>query len=288
MATDKRERQRANRALKQEQQEQQDKQQETRQRVTTGLIAFAVVVLLGGLFYFFTRDDDSTETETTSEETTDSSTDGDDDTTSSTVDPNASAVSVPEPGGTIDGTTECPAEDGSSERITSFAEAPPTCIDEAKTYTAVLDTTLGEITIELDPAEAPETVNNFVVLSRYHYYDGAPFHRIIPGFVIQGGDAVGPTLGVGNPGYAIPDELPDEGEYEVGSVAMANSGPDTSGSQFFIITGDQGAALPPQYSLFGTVTEGMDVVEAIESIPTTPTDAPTEEIYIISSTISES
>lgn len=162
------------------------------------------------------------------------------------------------------------------------------CIDPAKAYTAVLDTTLGKITIELDPTVAPETVNNFVVLSRYHYYDGVPFHRIIPGFMVQGGDAVGPTLGVGNPGYAIADELPAEGEYQVGSVAMANAGPDTSGSQFFIVTGDQGVGLPPLYSLFGQVTEGMDVVTAIESIPTTETDAPTEEIYIVSSTIAES
>jgi cyclophilin family peptidyl-prolyl cis-trans isomerase len=200
----------------------------------------------------------------------------------------APAVSTPAPGGSIDGTADCPASDGSSDRITSFTAAPPSCIDESKSYTAELETTLGRIVIELDAVAAPETVNNFVFLSRYHYYDGAPFHRIIPGFVIQGGDAVGDPLGTGNPGYAIVDELPEAGAYRTGSVAMANSGPDTSGSQFFIVTGPQGESLPSQYSLFGQVTEGLDVVTAIEGLPTTSSDAPTEEIYIDAVTIIES
>jgi cyclophilin family peptidyl-prolyl cis-trans isomerase len=131
-------------------------------------------------------------------------------------------------------------------------------------------------------------VNNFVVLARYNYYEGSPFHRIIPDFVIQGGDAVGDPLGTGDPGYSFDDELPETGAYEVGSVAMANSGPDTNGSQFFVITGESGVALPPNYSLFGKVTAGFDVVEQIEAIETNADDAPTRRIVIETIRITES
>lgn len=166
-------------------------------------------------------------------------------------------------GTSISGTTECPPAEGAEERVTEFEEAPPMCIDEAKSYTATMTTDAGEIEIELDAKAAPETVNNFVVLSRYNYYDGLTFHRVIKDFMAQGGDPSGD--GSGGPGYEFEDELPEQGEYEVGSVAMANSGPDTNGSQFFIVTGDNGVQLPPDYSLFGTVTEGQDVVEEIEA-----------------------
>lgn len=210
-------------------------------------------------------------------------------TTTEPVEVAEAAVATPEPGGSIEGAPECPAADGSSERITSFTEAPPTCIDPAATYTAEIDTTRGVMTVELDAAKAPETVNNFVFLARYHYYDGTPFHRIIPGFVIQGGDAVGDPLGTGSPGYVIDEEPPGPGEYAVGSLAMAKGqGPTTTGSQFFIVTGPQGEALPPEYSLFGAVTDGLDVALDIEQIPTTPLDEPTEEIYINSITVTES
>jgi len=205
--------------------------------------------------------------------------------TTSAPQPPPPGVSAPEAGVTIDGPTECPAEDGSSERATAFTAAPPMCIDETGVFTATVDTSYGAFTIELDAAKAPLTVNNFIVLSRYGFYDGAPFHRIIPGFVIQGGDAVGNPLGTGNPGYAVDDELPAAGEYEIGSVAMANSGANTNGSQFFVITGDNGAALPPQYSLFGAVTDGLDVVMAIEGTQTTVGDAPVDEIIINSVTV---
>lgn len=197
-------------------------------------------------------------------------------------------VSTPAPGGSIEGETPCPADDGSEERITSFELPPQLCIDPTATYTAAVDTSYGEFTIELDAARAPNTVNNFVVLARYGYYDEAPFHRIIENFVIQGGDAVGAQLGTGNPGYAVDDELPEAGEYEIGSVAMANSGPNTNGSQFFVVTGDNGAALPPQYSLFGSVSDGLDIVMAIEGAETTIGDAPVDNIVINSVTITES
>ncbi len=291
MATERRERQRANRALKQEIEEKVEKQERRRQvGFTAAIIAIAVLAGLGLLYVATRGGDDEVATEDPAAE------DEAQETTTTTAAGPVSAVSVPAPGGTIEGPTECPAADGSSERITTFAEAPPMCIDTAASYTAVLSTTAGDITVELDAAAAPETVNNFVVLSRYHYYEGTPFHRIIPGFVIQGGDATGPSPGLGNPGYLIAEEPPpapadDETAYEVGSFAMAKgTGPNATGAQFFVVTGPSGEALPPEYSLFGEVTEGMDVVTAIESIPTTgsPQDAPTEEIYINSVTITES
>src|SRR3954464_9732009 len=158
--------------------------------------------------------------------------------------------------------TECPAAGGSSPKTQKFNGPPPMCIDPAKTYTATMVTSKGTMTIALDPAGAPKTVNNFVVLARYHYYDGVGFHRVIPGFMLQGGDPEG--TGRGGPGYRFEDELPKAGRYELGSLAMANAGPDTNGSQFFVISGADGVRLPPQYSLFGKVVKGLDVVDAIE------------------------
>ena len=145
--------------------------------------------------------------------------------------------------------TDCPDADGSSPTRRKFDAPPPMCIDPARQYTATMVTSKGTMTIALDPVAAPKTVNNFVVLARYHYFDGVGFHRIIPGFVLQGGDPDG--SGRGGPGYRFDDELPKAGRYEVGSLAMANAGPNTNGSQFFVISGSQGARLPPQYSLFG-------------------------------------
>jgi cyclophilin family peptidyl-prolyl cis-trans isomerase len=164
-------------------------------------------------------------------------------------------------GAAITGDTPCPKADGSSPRTTSFAKAPPTCITTGKKYTATMTTDAGVITIALDPTAAPITVNNFVVLARYHYFDGIAFHRVIPDFVDQGGDPTG--TGTGGPGYQFKDELPAAGAYKVGSLAMANSGADTNGSQFFLIAGSQGVALPAKYSLFGMATGGVDVITKI-------------------------
>jgi len=161
------------------------------------------------------------------------------------------------------GTTPCPSPTGSSPKATSFSAPFQECIDPAKTYTATMETDSGTMTIALDPKAAPVAVNNFVSLARSHYYDGLTFHRVIPGFVDQGGDPKGD--GSGGPGYQFADELPAKGAYKVGSLAMANSGPNTNGSQFFIIVGDQGVALPPQYSLFGQVTAGLDAAKKIEA-----------------------
>ena len=187
---------------------------------------------------------------------------------------------------------DCPAPDGSSEKQQEFTDYPPTCIDVTKGYTAEIETNMGPLTVELYPGQAPLAVNSFVTLARYHYFDGVSCHRIIPQFVAQCGDPTG--TGSGGPGYEFADELPEAGRYQLGSLAMANAGPNTNGSQFFTITGPNGAALPPDYTLFGQVTEGLDTTvkkldEAgnpesngvpplepvtIESITITETDAP--------------
>ena len=158
----------------------------------------------------------------------------------------------------------CPPEGGTAERTVNFTEAPPMCIDQSKTYTATVETDVGSFVVELFPERAPVTVNNFVFLARNKFYDDVIFHRVIPGFVVQGGDAAKGD-GTGGPGYQFGDELPKAGDYEIGSIAMANSGKDTNGSQFFIVTGEQGANLPPSYNLFGKVVEGMETVEKIEA-----------------------
>jgi cyclophilin family peptidyl-prolyl cis-trans isomerase len=182
-------------------------------------------------------------------------------------------------------TTDCPAPDGSSPKRQSFDGPPPMCIDPARRYSAEMVTTKGSMTIALDPVSAPVTVNNFVVLARYHYFDGIGFHRVIPGFVLQGGDPEG--TGRGGPGYRFADELPPPGRYEIGSLAMANAGPDTNGSQFFVISGPDGVRLPPQYSLFGKVVSGLDTVAAIDRVGTKG-GTPTEKVTIESVSVTES
>jgi cyclophilin family peptidyl-prolyl cis-trans isomerase len=158
------------------------------------------------------------------------------------------------------------------------------CIDPAKRYTAVMETSKGSMTIALDAAKAPNTVNNFVFLARYHYYKDIVFHRVIPGFMCQGGDPTG--TGTGGPGYRFKDELPAPGRYEIGSLAMANAGPDTNGSQFFIVSGNDGVRLPPQYSLFGKVVSGLETLKAIEALGSR-SGKPQELVTIASVTVTE-
>ena len=176
-----------------------------------------------------------------------------------------------------------PALDGSAPVVKKFGSMPPMGIDPAKRYSATLETTLGTMVIALDAAAAPLTVNNFVYLAAHHYYDGVIFHRIIKGFMCQGGDPEG--SGRGGPGYKFGDELPKPGKYQIGSVAMANAGPNTNGSQFFIVSGPSGVGLPPLYSLFGQVVKGLDVVEAMQNVATRPGDRPVEDVVIKSITI---
>ena len=156
-------------------------------------------------------------------------------------------------------------------------------IDPAKRYTATMDTSMGTMVIALDPIKAPKTVNSFVFLALNHYFDGIIFHRIINCLVCQGGDPTG--TGRGGPGYRFEDELPKAGEYKIGSFAMANAGPNTNGSQFFIISGPDGCRLPPAYALFGQVVKGLEVVEAMQNIPTAAGDRPKTDVVINSVTI---
>jgi peptidyl-prolyl cis-trans isomerase B (cyclophilin B) len=142
-----------------------------------------------------------------------------------------------------------------------MASPPEMQIDESARYRVTIATDRGPIVMDLDPSLAPRTVNNFVSLARDGFYDGLTFHRVVPDFVIQGGDPDG--TGRGGPGYRFPDE-PVKGEYTEGAVAMANAGPDTNGSQFFICIDDCTRKLQPAYNLFGYVTEGMDVAKSIE------------------------
>ena len=143
----------------------------------------------------------------------------------------------------------------------TMAQPPAFEIDSEKTYRVTITTDRGAIVADLDPKLAPNTVNHFVALSRQGFYDGLTFHRVEPGFVIQGGDPEG--TGRGGPGYKWKDE-PVLGEYTLGALAMANAGPNTNGSQFFITTADCTRNLTKSYNLFGYVVQGMDVALATQ------------------------
>ncbi len=182
--------------------------------------------------------------------------------------------------------TPAPAADGSSERQTKFPAPMPMTIDPEKSYQATISTSLGDMVAYLHPSKAPKTVNNFVNLARYHYYDGLIFHRVINGFMIQGGCPEG--SGRGGPGYRFEDELPQRGQYEIGSLAMANAGPNTNGSQFFIVSGPSGVGLPPSYSLFGKLISGLEVLEEIQKVQTDRSDRPGTDVVFNSITIEES
>jgi len=140
-------------------------------------------------------------------------------------------------------------------------QPPAMQIDENTIYQVAIETDRGTISMELDPKLAPVTVNNFVSLARDGYYDGLTFHRVVPEFVIQGGDPDG--TGRGGPGYRFADE-PVRGEYTLGAVAMANAGPNTNGSQFFICIDDCRRKLDPLYNLFGYVVDGVEVAQRIQ------------------------
>lgn len=164
-----------------------------------------------------------------------------------------------------------------------YPSAPALLIDLDKTYSATLETNHGEIDIEFDAVRSPLAVNNFVFLAREGYYDGVIFHRVIEDFMIQGGDPTG--TGTGGPGYKFRDELEGEGNYSRGTVAMANAGPSTNGSQFFICHQDVG--LPHSYTIFGKVTSGLEVVDSIAGIETDRRDRPAEDVIINKVTVTE-
>jgi cyclophilin family peptidyl-prolyl cis-trans isomerase len=173
----------------------------------------------------------------------------------------------------------------------TYKAAPPMTIDATKTYTATMTTSCGTITMTLDAKDAPKTVNSFVFLARHKFFDGLSFHRLVPDFVVQGGDPKGD--GTGGPGYSLPDEPPKDG-YTAGSVAMANAGSGTTGSQFFLVVSANGAKTlggpPYKYSALGTMdAKGLAVAQKMEKFaPSSGDGAPTKPLYIDKVTISES
>jgi cyclophilin family peptidyl-prolyl cis-trans isomerase len=187
--------------------------------------------------------------------------------------------------GTTDTTTEASAEcesvDAPEARDPGSNEAPTMPLDAGKTYTLTFDTSCGPFTVTLDPELAPNTASSLVALAEEGYFDDTIFHRVVPGFVIQGGD---PTQsGSGGPGYSTVDVPRSDAAYTRGVVAMAKSGaeaPGTAGSQFFVVTGAD-AGLPPEYAIVGEVTEGMDTVARIDALGVG--DGPPSQPVLISS-----
>jgi cyclophilin family peptidyl-prolyl cis-trans isomerase len=167
-----------------------------------------------------------------------------------------------------------------------WSSQPDLIIDAARAYRATITTNHGSITVELFADRSPTAVNNFVFLAREGFYDGVIFHRVIEGFMIQGGDPTG--TGTGGPGYRFRDELDAAREfgYAPGILAMANAGPNTNGSQFFLMHRDN--PLPPAYVVFGRTVEGQDVINSIATTPTGPGDRPLEEVVITAVDVVES
>ena len=185
----------------------------------------------------------------------------------------------------LETTTSSTIGDQMSDKI--YDAQPTMQIDEGKSYTAVIKTNLGDMTVEFFTDDAPITVNNFISLSKDGYYDNVIFHRVISGFMIQGGDPSGTGHGdYGKfPGYEFEDELNNQRPYEKGILAMANRGPNTNGSQFFIMHVDY--PLPYSYTIFGQVVDGFDVIDKIASVDTDSADKPTTDVVISTVEVTE-
>ncbi len=312
MSSEKRQRQRENRMRAAAEAERAQKRSSTTRKVLRLVLAVAAVLLALLLWSVFTGDDSddgdseadngdaavaAEPTEVTSFETdepgdeapsaTEAAAEAEADSVPDEETAEAEADSVPDEAAAPD-PTSCPAVDGSDGPLSQFDAPPPLCIDPDTMYAAAFDTNMGSFTMLLDPALDIDSVNNFVVLGRWGAFDGTLFHRIISDFVIQGGD-VQLDFGRGGPGYQFTGAFPPADDwYRIGSVAMANRGnPATNGSQFFVITGPDGAGLPPLYSPLGHVVEGMDVVMEIEGVATGAGDVPDQDVVVNSVTMSE-
>jgi cyclophilin family peptidyl-prolyl cis-trans isomerase len=255
MGTDKRERQKAGRQARIEAARVAQKKADQRARILRiGILIFVVAVFIGGAAFFQSRD------------TEDASSTGDQATTTTTATGGPAVVPPPAQGKTVSGETPCPAADGSAERTTKFEKAPPMCIDPAKTYKATFDTNKGVVKVTMDAKATPNTTNNFVVLSRYHYYDGTSIFRVDDSIdIIQGGSPGTNSASDPGPGYTIKDEG-GKFTYKEGQLVMARQqAPDSSGAQFFLTTGPEVAKLDEggTYLLFGTVDEGLPVLQEI-------------------------
>ena len=187
--------------------------------------------------------------------------------------------------------TGCSGSEKEGGAVKQWSQIPETVIDVEKVYKFTIETTHGTLTGELHPKVAPITVNSFVFLAREGFFDGVAVHRVLKGFVLQTGDPTG--TGSGGPGYRFHDE-PVVGEYEKGTLAMANSGPNTNGSQFFVVLGDLRNRLPKDYTIFGQVSEdGFEVLDSIADVEVTAPSAgaeksrPVDKIFVEKVTIEE-
>lgn len=189
------------------------------------------------------------------------------------------------PGATTAGCQEVAAPEPKAD---GDRKAPKTELDDGKTYVATVVTNCGTFEITLDSKRAPKTGGSFVELTKDGFFDGLPFHRVVAGFVIQGGDPKGD--GTGGPGFSVVEKPPADLQYVRGVVAMAKTAtekPGTSGSQFFVVTGED-AGLPPEYALLGKVTKGQDVVDTIGTVQTGANEQPAAPVVIEKITIAES
>ena len=276
MPDPKRERQRQNREAARAAQLEAAKQQRKRQSLIRGTVGFVLII---GLFVLFAALHSSGGGKKSNAGSASSTTASSGPSTTTTVNPAIAAVQCND--------TKPP----DNPNRPTFTAAPAMTIDPAKKYTATIETSCGKITADLDAKAAPKTVNNFVFLANKKFFDGLTWHRVVKDFVIQGGDPQG--TGAGGPGYQFEDELPKDGPpyYKLGSLAMANSGANTNGSQFFIVTGENGTQLPASYSRFGMVTGGLEVAQKLESFaqnPPDPNGKPSRPLYILSITIAVS
>ena len=281
MSTEKRQRQKAGRQARLAAEQKTQKRKRTLRRTITIVVVAAVVF---GISYAIFKPGKSTKSATSSSTTTTSA-------SSTTTTPAPAGGSGNTSPAAITTSADCPADLKATLNKPSYKTAPPLTIDPSKTYTATITTDLGPFTIQLDPKQAPKAVNNFVFLAQHHFYDCVVFHRVIKTFMDQTGDPTG--TGNGGPGYQFADELPKTAtpQYPIGSVAMANSGPNTNGSQFFVVTGPEGEDLAPSYSLFGKVISGMSVVDAINaggSAASSSTGTPVTLHRMISVSVNES
>ncbi|MET0145053.1 MAG: peptidylprolyl isomerase [Ilumatobacteraceae bacterium] len=285
MGTEKRERQKANRQLKYEQQAKQVQRQRLTKRVIVGIVA--AVVAVGFVIFLalaFGDSDDDSPTPATEVSTLSS------DSTSGGPLP---TVAVPELSGPTTpieftyGTGECPPSEGSAEPVTTFSDAPQQCIDPAATYTARFVTDRGDIVVDLDTTHSPGTVNNFVTLARFGYYDDTTIFRTNTSIdIIQGGG----LTNTDSPGYEIPDEGTGY-EYPPGVLAMARTdAPDSAGGQWFFTTGPNSAGLSGDgtYVVFGAVTAGSDIAAEINALAGPDGDTPTESVTLQRVEITES
>ena len=284
MGTDKRERKKVNRNLAREGRQKAQRNAVIKQRVIRFGIGIPLAILaLWAVSKFFITTDSTSSSDTTvaASDTTIAASD----TTIASLTPTLSTT----PGEQIEGDTKCPATDGTAVRTTNFTKAPPMCIDAKKSYTATFDTSEGAIEIALDTKKTPKTVNNFVTLSRYKYYDGSFIFRTDPSIdIIQGGG----ESNTDDPGYTIEDEG-NGYKYTEGDIVMARTGaPNSAGGQFFIVTGPNASALDSQgtYVVFGKISKGLDVAKAIIGLNAGSGQlggAPSRAVKIASVTIAE-